>query len=299
MGMRQAESHSPRGSEPGSRLPPMDVVVCTLDSAHSIAECLKSVFREVPVNRLIVVDGGSTDGTLDLVNGFPRLELHYRPDLSLGQSRAFGFSLARTEYLLQIDSDVVLRCGWGQIAVEFLGKGDVVEFGTEDHYSFRFPEPDQINSRDYQRRAFFFTNVIRSSFVQDLDLDVRHMEEELTRRIVSRRGGSWVKTGVVHADHYSRPVRYDGRRIVRTIPVRPRPDWTHFDHGKIDGYTGLSIWGGLVGGLRVGLAVSLGPFRWVVRSLGNPVSACLHYWRGFYRGRRWARSRPIDDAVER
>jgi len=42
-----------------------------------LRECLNSIYSNVPVNRLLVVDGGSIDGTLDVVNEYPNVEVIY------------------------------------------------------------------------------------------------------------------------------------------------------------------------------------------------------------------------------
>ena len=44
----------------------IDVVLLTKNSIKPcLKECVESIFANLPVNRLIVVDGGSTDGTLE------------------------------------------------------------------------------------------------------------------------------------------------------------------------------------------------------------------------------------------
>ena len=50
----------------------VDVVVLTKNSEEQLERCLGAVYRNVPVNRLIVVDGYSTDKTLDIVSKFEK-----------------------------------------------------------------------------------------------------------------------------------------------------------------------------------------------------------------------------------
>jgi glycosyltransferase involved in cell wall biosynthesis len=49
---------------------PVDVVILTKNSERLLRECIDSVYRNVPVSRLIVVDGYSTDSTKNIVNEF-------------------------------------------------------------------------------------------------------------------------------------------------------------------------------------------------------------------------------------
>ena len=62
-------------------LPPLSVVVLTCDSASTITTCLESlVAQEHTAFETVVVDDGSTDGTLDLVRTYEgRLQLPHRP----------------------------------------------------------------------------------------------------------------------------------------------------------------------------------------------------------------------------
>ena len=50
----------------------VDVVIITKNSERMLNECLNSVYKNVPVNHLIVVDGYSTDKTLDIVRLFQK-----------------------------------------------------------------------------------------------------------------------------------------------------------------------------------------------------------------------------------
>jgi glycosyltransferase involved in cell wall biosynthesis len=270
----------------------MDVVICTLNSEHSIEACIKGVLREVAVRRFHVVDGGSTDATLEIVRRFPQVTVHVRPDLTLGQSRAFSFTLPETEWFLQIDSDVILREGWAKVAAGQFGRADVLEFGSVNHYEFLNPAPEELETRAYQHHAFFFTNVIRTAAVRAIDLDfppLRNWEEELTRRRMRERGYSWLKTGITHSDQYSRPVRFEGRSIVKLVLRRPLPAFAYFDQGRVDGLTSVGLLRAFFAMLRLMAAVLVGPVLWIVGAIGNPFFVASAYLRGYLAGRRGVR----------
>jgi len=270
-------------------LPLMDVVICTLNSEHSIKACIESVLREVAVQRIHVVDGGSTDATLEIVRRFPQVTVYLRPDLTLGQSRAFAFGLPETEWFLQIDSDVVLREGWAKEAASQFGRADVLEFGTVDHYEFLNPAPEAVGTRAYQHHAFFFANVMRTAAVRAIDLNfppLRNWEEELTRRRMRERGFSWLKTGITQANQYSRPVRFKGRSIVKLVREHPFPAFVHFDRGRVDGLTGVGLLRAFLTLLRLMAETLLGPVLWIASAVGNPCSAAVAYFRGYLAGRR-------------
>jgi glycosyltransferase involved in cell wall biosynthesis len=48
----------------------IDVVILTKNSEHLLEKCLNSLYKNVPVKRLIVVDGFSEDKTLDILERY-------------------------------------------------------------------------------------------------------------------------------------------------------------------------------------------------------------------------------------
>ena len=61
---------------------PVDVAILTMNSDRMLRECINSVYQNVPVNNLIIVDGYSTDTTADIVKEFQEkygnIQLHSR-----------------------------------------------------------------------------------------------------------------------------------------------------------------------------------------------------------------------------
>ena len=93
----------------------IDVVVLTKNSEHLLDKCLASIYENVPVNNLIVVDGFSTDGTLKIVNEIN--EEHgnitvLNENGSRAKAREKGLRQVRTEWFMFVDSDVILSRDW-------------------------------------------------------------------------------------------------------------------------------------------------------------------------------------------
>ncbi|MGB9694308.1 MAG: glycosyltransferase family 2 protein, partial [Fervidobacterium sp.] len=85
-----------------------DVVMPTLNSVSRIGEntfrkVLQRVFTEIPVNRLIVVDDHSKDGTLNVLREFNVTILNGAG--SLGKAREIGIRNVKTEWFYFIDDD--------------------------------------------------------------------------------------------------------------------------------------------------------------------------------------------------
>lgn len=91
----------------------VDVIVLTKNSVYPCLEtCLKSIYSNVPVNRLLVVDGGSRDNTLSMVNEFPRVKILEDFEGTRATARQKGIDAVETEWHLHVDSDVVLCNKW-------------------------------------------------------------------------------------------------------------------------------------------------------------------------------------------
>ena len=90
----------------------IDVIVRTKNSEELLKGCLQSIINEIPVRQIIIVDGGSTDRTLEIASNFNNVSIYAKPELNLGQATKFAFEMAKTEWVAIIDSDVLLRKGW-------------------------------------------------------------------------------------------------------------------------------------------------------------------------------------------
>lgn len=105
----------------------IDVIVLTKNSEERLESCLKSIYENLPVNRIIVADGYSTDGTLEILNEFD--EKHHNIVLiqdrgTRGKARQIGIKEAKTEWFMFVDSDVILCDDWFNRAKQFM-KEDV------------------------------------------------------------------------------------------------------------------------------------------------------------------------------
>jgi len=86
------------------------VVVPAFNDAENLYHCLSSLLRArdaLPM-KIIVVDDGSSDSTAEVVSKFD--VVHIRSEENRGQSwaRNYGAKLSESEYILFIDSDVVV-----------------------------------------------------------------------------------------------------------------------------------------------------------------------------------------------
>ena len=91
----------------------IDVIIPVYHTNELWFANLISIFREVPVKRLLISDGGVIDDSLDVVKRFPRVEIfdhkHYK---SLGKCITELIREVNSEWFIYLHSDVYLPKGW-------------------------------------------------------------------------------------------------------------------------------------------------------------------------------------------
>ncbi|HEX9261805.1 MAG TPA: glycosyltransferase family 2 protein [Candidatus Bathyarchaeia archaeon] len=93
----------------------VDVIVLTKNSGYLLDKCFESVYENVPVRNLIVVDGYSTDDTMKIVDK-TNVKHGNVTVLKLNGSRAkareAGIRQVETDWFMFVDSDVILGKDW-------------------------------------------------------------------------------------------------------------------------------------------------------------------------------------------
>jgi glycosyltransferase involved in cell wall biosynthesis len=177
--------------------PRFSIVTCTWNSAATLADTLASVRRQTCQDvEHIFVDGGSTDGTLDMIAAYPGNKVVLN-DVGGGISRAMnqGIEAASGEYIAHLHSDDyyasddVLACvaerfalekvDWVFGKVQVLKDGELVPPNPMPPYSYRafaagrawVAHPAVFIRRDALRRVGLFDE--RLKYAMDIDLWLR------------------------------------------------------------------------------------------------------------------------------
>lgn len=99
-----------------------------------LEKCLTSVYENVPVNRLIVVDGYSTDKTIEIISSFNKKFHNVKIIFDKGTratAREKGIREVETDWFMFVDSDVVICKNWYQKAIKNLDKSAGGVWGIE------------------------------------------------------------------------------------------------------------------------------------------------------------------------
>jgi len=88
----------------------IDTSIATKNSAKTIAKCIEAIRANIPVNRIVILDAGSTDGTVAIAKS-----LGAEVIVSRGLLGSVRYSQARActgEWIAIIDSDVYVYDSW-------------------------------------------------------------------------------------------------------------------------------------------------------------------------------------------
>lgn len=88
--------------------PVISIVIPVKNGIDTLGSCLDGIFRQTMKDKLevIVIDSGSTDGTLDLLQRYP-VHVHHLPpkDFNHGETRNLGAQLAKGEFVVMTVQD--------------------------------------------------------------------------------------------------------------------------------------------------------------------------------------------------
>lgn len=139
--------------------PQIDVTVATLNSASTIEKCLQAILANVPVKKLILVDGESDDCTVDLASKYQVKVIKNRA--LLGWTRYIQALNCSTPWIAYFDSDVYVYDNWWKNASNHAKKGVGMILGFADAPLNRLPIYDKyLKHRAIREGAIAFTNTL-------------------------------------------------------------------------------------------------------------------------------------------
>lgn len=125
--------------------PDLDIVIPTLDAASSIGRVAAALSATTIAHRITVVDGGSTDGTRDRIDGGVRL---LTAPCGRGVQLAAGGAAASAPWLLFWHADTLPGDGWEATVRTFMRAAKPGEAG---YFRFRLDDPENDAARRLER----------------------------------------------------------------------------------------------------------------------------------------------------
>lgn len=195
---------------------PIDVVMLTKNSEHLLNECLKSIYENVPVRRLIVVDASSTDDTLKILSEFNKkygnvtiiTENGSRGNGSRGKARERGIQEVETEWFMFVDSDVILCKDWFKKASRYI-REDVgaiwgVDIPGDVKSKFMTKILQRMEARVFDIRGGCHDILIRYDVVKDIKIpsELHVLEDAYIKEWITAKNYKVIVSYASYCKHY-------------------------------------------------------------------------------------------------
>jgi succinoglycan biosynthesis protein ExoA len=192
------------------------VLIPARNEAGFIGACLSSVrTQDYPELQILVVDGGSTDGTPDVVRRHlqedPRIELVRTERRSIPASLNLGLARARGRWLVRVDAHSTIPESYVRIATTRLREGVWGGVGGRKDGVGRTPAGRAIAVAMSSRLAVGNSTYHFGSHVQEVD----HLAFGAYPVTVAREAGGWDETLSANEDfEFDYRLRTAGRRLL-------------------------------------------------------------------------------------
>ena len=166
-------------------------IVPVYNRPDEVDELLDSLTRQTLTGfEVIVVEDGSAVPCAEVCRKYAdRLDLHYfdKPNSGPGQSRNYGVERAQGEYVIILDSDVVLPEDYLQAVDDELRRSPADAFGGPDSAHSSFTDTQKAIS--YSMTSFFTTGGIRGGKKKLDKFYPRSFNMGVRREVYQRLGG--------------------------------------------------------------------------------------------------------------
>lgn len=168
------------------------IIVPVYNRPDEVDELLGSLTEQTEKDfEVIIVEDGSSVTCEKVCNGYKAtLDIHYfmKENSGPGQSRNYGVARAKGEYVIILDSDVVLPPGYIESVSDELEKAPADAFGGPDKAHSSFTDIQKAIS--YSMTSFFTTGGIRGSKKKKLDkFYPRSFNMGVRRNVYNKLGG--------------------------------------------------------------------------------------------------------------
>lgn len=189
----------------------VDVIVLTKNSERLLRKCLASIYENVPVNTLIIVDGYSTDSTLNIVKEFQRKYgniVLIKTKGTRGYARQRALKEVKTNWFMFVDSDVILCKDWFKKAVLFM-KSDVGAIWGMEIWSVLKNKKvidlfARMNMNIFRQRGGTHDTLIRRESIENIRIpeNLHTYEDAYIKSWICKKGFNVVPTYDPYCIHY-------------------------------------------------------------------------------------------------
>lgn len=192
-------------------LGPIDVVMLTKNSERLLRACLTSVYKNVPVNNLIIVDGYSTDATLKIAEEFQEKYgnvVVIQDTGTRGSARQKAIDHVKTDWFMFVDSDVILCDDWFAKAEKLIKENVGAVWGIEIWSVLRKMKIlklfERITIKIFEKRGGTHDLLVRSAAVKDIHIPfyLHTYEDSYIKSWICRKGYDVIPAYEPYCIHY-------------------------------------------------------------------------------------------------
>ncbi len=175
----------------------VDVVLLTFNSDRKLRDCIDSIYQNVPVHKLIVVDGCSKDHTPAILADFQERYGNVQIITDRGTratARQKGIAEVTTDWFLFVDSDVVLCRDWYKKAQQCIADDVGALWGTEVWSTIQRPAILKyfllITRKIFELRGGTHDTLIRTKAVKGIQIppNLHVFEDTYIKEYIAKRG---------------------------------------------------------------------------------------------------------------
>lgn len=189
----------------------IDVIILTKNSERALRKCLNSVYENVPVGNLIVVDGYSTDSTLGILQEFQEcygnvVVVQDKGTRASARQRAVGY--VKSGWFMFVDSDVVLCDGWFSKARKLMKEDVGAIWGIEIWSVLRGSKFldlfERITLKVFERRGGTHDLLVRTKAVEGISIPyyLHTYEDSYIRSWIIKKGYKVIPVYDPYCLHY-------------------------------------------------------------------------------------------------
>lgn len=204
----------------------LDILIPIIHTNEMWESNIRSIYREVPVDRLLIGNGGCVDHSIEIVKKYPRVTIFDHTAY-----KTLGFSVRKlieevsSEWFAYFHSDVFLPHGWFETMKKYKKQYDW--YGCQMQITALIEFPDENNAT--RNRPFAGTQIGRKKaftpHLHEIDDDFVYRQEDYVFNTIVEKGG--FKTGFVDdVFHYHQLIHKKSPWARKIKRVSVEMDWS-------------------------------------------------------------------------
>lgn len=173
----------------------IDVIIPIINTNELWETNLYSFYKEIPISRLLIGDGGCTDDSLLILNQFPRVEVFNQEKyISQGYCIKELMLMVTSEHFIYLHADVFLPKGWFDSMYKYKNDYDWFECFRRMTLMFEYPHYEHHQAkRAFSGSQLGKTEIMKRS-IQKIDDDYLQRNEDIIfAELIKQFGGKYAK----------------------------------------------------------------------------------------------------------